>query len=43
MKAPPQPSPRVAMGIAHLTRYRSTFGASSEDLARHNGGEYNVS
>ena len=38
----PLPSPRVELGSSPLPRYRSTFGAFSEDLARHKGGEYDV-
>ena len=36
------PSPRVELGSSPLPSYRSTFGASSEDLARHKGQEYDV-
>ena len=34
---PSPASPRVALGSAPLPRHRSTFGASSEDLARPQG------
>ena len=35
----PQPSPRVAMGIAPLMEHRLTFSQSSKDSIRHKGGE----
>jgi hypothetical protein len=38
----PLPSPRVELENSPLTRHRSTFSASSKDLARHKGGEYIV-
>ena len=38
----PQPSPRVAMGIAPLMEHRLTFSQSYKDSIRHKGGEYNL-
>ncbi len=42
LKTLPQPSPRVAMGIAPLMEHRLTFSQSSRDSIRHKGGEYIV-
>ena len=36
----PLPCPRVELESSPLTRHRSTFSASSKDLARHKGGEW---